>query len=381
MTARRLARIGLVWAQFGAYHIDRCEAVGHHFENVADDRAEVWAIEVASASHVYAWEPSADLHHARKVTLFPGQVYEEIGLHRRFMALLRSVWSCDIVFFGIGYNELYIIAIAWLLRMSGRRVIMMSDSKFDDSARSVWFEAVKSVVLAVFQGGLVAGSAQKDYLRFLGFRRRPVLDGYDCISNARIQAQAGDCGAVPFEQRQFICVARHVPKKNLFTLLDAYALYLNHAPAMPRRLQLVGGGPQEQALREHCAQNGIAHMVDITGFQTMPTVARMMAGSLALVLVSTEEQWGLVVNEAVALGLPLIISDRVGAGERLARNLVNGYVVPPRDQEAIAQAMVCMGEDAAQWERMSLQSQAIAAEGNICKFVYSVERMVDMTMP
>jgi hypothetical protein len=58
-------------------------------------------------------------------------------------------------------------------------------SKFEDMPRSVWFEMFKSAVLFVFQGAIVAGHRQESYLR-LGFRKRPVMLGYDVVSGERL---------------------------------------------------------------------------------------------------------------------------------------------------------------------------------------------------
>jgi glycosyltransferase involved in cell wall biosynthesis len=57
------------------------------------------------------------------------------------------------------------------------------------------------------------------------------------------------------------------------------------------------------------------------------------------VLPSWGEPWGLVINEAMACGLPVIATDRVGASIDLIREGVNGHVVPARDVEALARAL------------------------------------------
>lgn len=370
-------RIALVWAQFGAYHVDRCEAVGQHLGGEAD----VLAVEVASRSRYYLWEPSGDVQCARKVTLFPDGCYEDIPVTRRARALFSVLRRCDIAYFGIGYNELYVILVAWLLRLMGKRVVMMTDSKFEDMPRSVWFEMFKSAVLFVFQGAIVAGHRQESYLRFLGFRKRPIMLGYDVVSGERLARQAlanRPSVSIADEDRPFICVARMVPKKNLFTLLDAYAAYRDMVGIRARRLLLVGSGPLESDLCRRMAELGIADMIDMPGFLASGAVAGLVSGALALILISTEEQWGLVVNEAVLLGLPVIVSEQVGACDLLVRNMVNGFVVSSDCAQAVAMAMERLSLDSALRETMSANSKRIGFLADTHQFAVSTQKMTTM---
>ena len=82
MAATKSRPVALLFAQFSAYHIDRCEAVARRFAG----RAEVLAVEVATTSATYAWEVSGAVAGARKLTLFPGASYERVGWPRRLWA-------------------------------------------------------------------------------------------------------------------------------------------------------------------------------------------------------------------------------------------------------------------------------------------------------
>lgn len=229
----------------------------------------------------------------------------------------------------------------------------MTDSKFDDRPRRAWREWLKSLVLSSYTAAIAAGRRQEVFLRFLGFRRRPIVPGYDTVSVARVRAEAEDGRVVPFESRPFVCVARLVPKKNLFRLIDAYARYADLDPLAPRRLVIAGSGPLDELLRQHCRERGVEGLVELTGFLEPAQVSGLLAESLALVLFSEEEQWGLVVNEAVALGIPVIATHAVGSGDALIRNLVNGFVFEPDAIEGPARAMLQLSRDQSVWRRMA----------------------------
>lgn len=371
---KRLPRIGILFAQFAAYHVDRIEAVAQRFAG----RAEVIGVEVAQASETYAWSPSGAVRGAAKRVLFIGQTYERIGKWRRFRAQYAALKDCDTVFVGIGYNEPDVPMLALALRLRGRRVVVMTDSKFDDMPRNLPRETLKALLLRPFHAALVAGYRQVDYLRFLGFTKRPVVLGYDTVSVARVRDQAGATTApdgVPFAERPFAFVGRFVAKKNLVFLLQAYAAYRNRSGAGARGLVLIGGGEQEATLREHIRSAGLDSAVEITGFLDARDVARRLNGALALLLPSTEEQWGLVVNEALALGLPAIVSEAVGARDLLVRNLLNGFVVPVDSLEGWADAMAAIADDEQRWRDMAEHSHKLAPLGDVERFAAAVESL------
>ena len=375
MKSRNSLSIGLIWSQFAAYHVDRCEAVARRF----DGRASVLAIEVATTSHDYAWEPSGAVAGARKVTLFPGQAFDAISPWARFRRMLRAVRGCDVICIGLSYGVVDAILLSWTLRVMGKQVVVFSESKFDDTRRSAWFELFKGAVLSCYNAAIVGGRRHIEYFRYLRFGRRQVLPGYDCVGLDRIRAQAGGALApqgVAFEARPFVFVGRFVGKKNLVTLVEGYARYVELAGKHARRLILAGSGEQEAELRQRADELGILAMLDFPGFLGAEAVAQTLAGALALVLVSREEQWGLVVNEALACGLPAIVSDEVGSRDLLVRNLVNGFVVESSSREGIAQAMQQLSADRVRWEAMVAQSHARAWMGDAERLADALELLL-----
>jgi len=368
--------IGLIWSQFAAYHVDRCEAVARRFEG----RAEVAAIEVATTSTDYAWEPSGGVAGARKITLFPGRSFDSIAALRRFVALLRATRHCDVVCIGLSYGLADAILLSWTLRLMGKRVIVFSESKFDDCQRSVWFEAAKAVVLRCYTGAIVGGRRHIDYFRFLRFGDRPLYPGYDSVGLARIREQGGGVLAPQgpdFETRPFIFVGRFVGKKNLPTLLEAYARYRSLAGAGARRLVLIGSGDEEPLLRRMGGDLGLADWVDFPGFLSASAVSRALSEAIALVLPSREEQWGLVVNEALAFGLPVIVTNEVGSRDLLVRNLLNGFVCESNCADSLARAMLACASDRERWTELVSHSHERAWMGDADRLADALELVLD----
>jgi 1,2-diacylglycerol 3-alpha-glucosyltransferase len=143
-------------------------------------------------------------------------------------------------------------------------------------------------------------------------------------------------------KRYFLASARFIPAKNLPRLLDAYAAYRNYAEASsvePWPLVLLGDGTLRSELEVKRRALGLDAHVHMPGFKQYESLPQYYGMAGAFVLASAMEPWGLVVNEAMASGLPVIVSRRCGCADELVRNGVNGYVIDPAELQSIVDAM------------------------------------------
>lgn len=101
-----------------------------------------------------------------------------------------------------------------------------------------------------------------------------------------------------------------------------------------------------------------------------------MRGALCLILPSTEEQYGLVVIEALALGLPVLVSANAGAVDDLVDNGVNGWIVDPHRPQALIAAMSLLDRDRATWEQAARAAAATAERGDVRHFVSGVAALL-----
>ncbi len=365
-----------MWEHFSAYHIDRLEAVAAAFAG----RYRVVAIEVATGSRMYAWPPVADTGRFVRHVLLPGGLAEDLPWRRKLVGLMRVVHRYrPAAVFLCNQEQPEMLCALPLLRLSGHRVFAMMDAKFDDSERLAPREARKRQVFRFYNGALVAGARHQAYYRFLGLPAGWSVPGYDTVSIDRVRAESGSPAApagLPFAERDFVVVGRFVAKKNIDVAIRAYAAYRRDNPGSARRLILCGGGPLEDTLRALVADLALTGVV-FTGFLDSRGVAATLARGLALLVPSTGEQWGLVVNEAVAMGLPVIASDNVGARDTLVRSGVNGFIVEPHNHAGLAVLMGLLASNEALWRNMALGSQALAPAGDVQAFVAGVQHLVE----
>jgi glycosyltransferase involved in cell wall biosynthesis len=111
-------------------------------------------------------------------------------------------------------------------------------------------------------------------------------------------------------------------------------------------------------LRNACARAGTSVAI-VTGGKTEDELAQCYVDADVFALLSRHEPWGVVVNEAAASGLPLVLSDRVGAAHDLLREGENGFIVPAEDTEAAAAALRRLAADAALRWRMGERSREL----------------------
>ncbi|MBW3613335.1 MAG: glycosyltransferase [Chloroflexi bacterium] len=129
----------------------------------------------------------------------------------------------------------------------------------------------------------------------------------------------------PAEAVVAVTLGRLAPEKSVDTVLDAVAMATASHPEL--RLQVVGGGPSEPALRRRADAPDLAGRVHLTGALPRPEALARVAGGDIFVFASRTETQGLVLAEALALGLPAAAVDGPGVRDSV-RDGVDGVVVP-----------------------------------------------------
>src|SRR5262249_42831205 len=145
-------------------------------------------------------------------------------------------------------------------------------------------------------------------------------------------------------ERHFTIIARLVEKKNHRLALQAYHSYVSQN-SNPRALVICGSGSLEAELKAQARSMSLGGLVSFTGFAQTAEVTRILATTLALILPSTQEQFGQVVLEAIAMRVPVLVSQACGARDELVRTGVNGFVFEPDNPEGLAWFMSVLAND------------------------------------
>lgn len=133
------------------------------------------------------------------------------------------------------------------------------------------------------------------------------------------------------EEKILLYVGRYDHKKGMDDLLSI-------TPDLDEDtgIYFVGGEPKPEHLA-FCREKGVQN-VHFVGFKKKDELALYYKAADVLVLPTWSDVWGLVINEAMAFGLPVITTDRCVAGMELVENGVTGYIVPIKNPEALCSA-------------------------------------------
>jgi len=258
-------------------------------------------------------------------------------------------------------------------------MVVCSDSTREDEPRVWWKERLKRELVKLFSAGLVAGTRSADYLASLGLGRDRLFTAWDVVDNAYFAKEAQRIrDAAPAAEPYFLTVARFVPKKNLAGLLRAYAQYVTTAGETAWPLVLSGDGELRAQLGEQVEMEGLAQCVRFAGFVQYGQLPELYAGAGAFILPSLSDQWGLVVNEAMASGLPVLVSERCGCVPDLLMAGENGLVFSPIDTAGMSAALSRAANlSAGQREQMGKRSQEVVSHFGLDAFAGGLWRAAE----
>ncbi len=134
------------------------------------------------------------------------------------------------------------------------------------------------------------------------------------------------------EKQVILFASKMMPRKRAIDLLKAYQRIHNRVNA---ELVLVGDGSEKTSL-ENYVKNSNLKGVHFAGFKNQTELPDYFASADVFVLPSDDEPWGLIINEAMNFGLPVITTDKVGAAPDLVRHGENGFIYPACSIEKLA---------------------------------------------
>lgn len=372
----------IIWQRFLPYHRAR---IRHSQKHLASLGYRLTAIEVASQDATYGFDQDAQTDDFEHICCFPGSSYHDhtaAEVNRTVLKFLMRLQP-EVIFAPATPFPEGMAADAYRLRSGCRRIMM--DDAWEQTDRRGWLaNAIKRLIHRNIDGVFIPASSHRAYYQKMGFSRERIIFGVDVVDNeyfcchadtARVGAEAIRI-ELGLSEKYFLFVGRFLPRKGLETLIAAYTRYRIQVGAAAWDLVLVGGGP-------HLEQ--IESMVDkVTGIR----LAGVITGNklchyygLARVLIvpSQLDPWGLVVNEGLAAGLPVLVSRGCGAAGTLVVEAENGWTFAPNDRDELTEVLIKMSKlpDEA-LQQMGRKSRAIIADWSLDRFAAGIIEAINL---
>ncbi len=378
-------QVAILFSRLGPYHHARLKAASLHLQ--------VTGIEFSNVDPLYKWDLVAGADGFSRVALFPGVALNELSASRitnRVNEVLSQVRPQVVVIPGWS-DRCSLAALLWCVAQ-GVPAIVMSETTVWDFKRTWLKEVLKRRIVKLYAAGLVGGRSHAEYLAQLGVKPADIFLGYDAVDNDYFATKSAAVRCRSSELRSehqlpesyFLASARFVEKKNLLQLLQAYALYRAKVAGKPEAeiwdLVLLGDGPLLAAIEKQIVTLHLSEHVFLRGFKQYPELPVYYGLAKVFVHASTTEQWGLVVNEAMASGLPVLVSNRCGCAIDLVQEGVTGYSFDPFNVDQIAGLMARCSTQPAALAAMGQAAQKLISSWGVERFGEGLAQAVEVAM-
>jgi glycosyltransferase involved in cell wall biosynthesis len=250
-----------------------------------------------------------------------------------------------------GWQSLGLLQAVFSCRKLGIKTLVRGDSN-SIRVRSFWNNLLHRILLKNFDAFLAVGMENKRFYLANGVDPDRIYWCPHFVDNSRFIRQAE---AAKLKRRAirrhwgildhnvcFVFAGKLEPKKRLLDLIQALDIARKEKESI--RLLVVGSGKQETQLRQLAISNSIP--VTFTGFLNQTEISDAYVAADCLILPSDNgETWGLVVNEAMASGIPVLISDQVGCGSDLLISEKTGLTFNCGNIHDLSQKMIWMADN------------------------------------
>jgi len=299
--------------QIGPYHHARLDALAKEFSIVA--------IEIRPNSAEYHWK---NLH-------FGHLLYTKIKIETA-NSLLQIVdgFRPDLLL-TYGWNEPEYLKTLLYAKKNRIPIAVASDSIEDSRGELKLKFLLKKSLISLYDGFLVAGKLSEEYVR--NYKKNAVVTKpFDVVDNEHF-SNHGSYRANGY----ILCVARFIDKKNIEGLLFAVADNAKEIRLKELKVKVVGAGPNKKIYEEIIRSNELHDIVEISSWLSYDELPSMYFQSSCLILPSkNNETWGLVVNEAMAAGLPIIATSNCGCAPDLIVENETGFLAKEASRDCLS---------------------------------------------
>lgn len=279
----------------------------------------LYAVELFGKGSPYEFDPSIQTE-TWWDCLFPEHSFADLTAAQIKKAVFKELDEVnpDVVIAGSVAFSSGALGLRWAKR-NKKKFIMFDDAKATDVKRNVLVQTVKNLIINQIDAFWLPSTNYADeYAALYDKKSVHYFFGFNCIDNDLFKFH----GEKTFNSGKIISVCRLVPKKNMENLLKIWQFVEENNDYY--KLIIIGDGPLLNNLKNLVKTLGLRR-VEFMGAIPNDQLPRYLHEADAFISSSLAESWGMMVNEAMAAGLPVLLSDRINAAGTLLKEGVNGY--------------------------------------------------------
>lgn len=308
--------------KIGPYHHARFKELSKNIE--------LTAVEILPDSKEYNWEDIKNITEYKTIKIsehFSGKELKRNKLIQKIKQIVNQEQPNVII--TMGWNNRTYFATLYIAKKLGIPICTLSDSIYIHKRRIFVLEFLKKIVVKSYDAFLVAGTRSKVYLNTLDINDG-IFTPMDVVDNKYFKNFSTSEKLSNLPENYLLCISRFIKEKNLFSLIRAFSLFKNKFNN-DFVLLLVGSGHLQQLIQTEVQKLNAESFIHIHPFVQYSQLPVLYKNAIGLILPSIRDQWGLVVNEAMASGLPLIVSNRCGCIDDLVQDGINGFIIEPTE--------------------------------------------------
>jgi glycosyltransferase involved in cell wall biosynthesis len=231
-------------------------------------------------------------------------------------------------------------------RLFNSRILIQSNATTNTDAIFTKRKSLREWLIKHCDGFIANSSETKKYLCALGANPQKITISVQTIDVNKWKIAVSKYkhlrnelkNELGLREKVILYVGNLHQGKGVNFLLEAFS---NVAQTLAdTNILIVGGGSEEQRLRDYCKQKGIMERVIFAGYKQSWELPKYYALADLFVFPTLYDHFGLVVIEALASGLPVICSQFAGSALDLIKDGVNGYIIDPRNIENLSDSLV-----------------------------------------
>ncbi len=292
-------------------------------------------------------------------------------------ALLRNKFDVLLVH---GYNNVTSLLAILVARLIGTKVLMRGDTRQQlHHKHNILKSLFKRIVFKLCNGFVTIGTLNKNYYLQFGVPLDRLFFAPFSVNNQQFivsKESRADCRqkvrsdlGLSADSLIVLFVSKLIKIKRADDLIQAFANLTEEFPNV--HLVIAGSGEDEEKLHSQAELLSI-QQIHFLGFQNQTQLPTLYAASDIFVLPSDTESWGLVLNEVMAAGMPVIVSNEVGAAADLVEGKGTGIVYPCGDISALCNSLKILLANSSQRESMASKASELIKQWDTRECVFGI---------